>query len=269
MKKPNYPQEIIDKVIYNYVELKYGQRKSGIEFNIGDSAVKRILQDNHIPIRNIQEANISRYGINEDFFKTQSSEMAYILGFLASDGCVARDENCVYIELIETDAEILEKINKILENERPVKFYETSRGYKNAKIYFFSKKMKDDLAEYGIIPNKTYSKDFGFPIKLNKEYWKDYIRGYFDGDGCVKKTGYSLTFQIDSVNRKLLEIMRDFFEEKDIKTEITSQGPERTISLFRLYSYGENAKRIFEILYSDTTLYLKRKKDKYDLLVMK
>ena len=269
MKKRIFTKEEIDKVIYNYEILGMGRAKAGEEFGISEKLVKRLLEENGVPVRTIQQANRSRYYINEKFFDTQTEDMAYILGLIASDGCVAGNENCIYIELQESDSEILEKINKVLENEREVKHYVTKRDYKNCKIYFFSAYMKNRLKEYKIIPNKTYDPDYGFPSKLERKFYKDYIRGLFDGDGSIKITEHSLTFQIDSSCYDIVFNIRKFFlEDYNIDLGITIQNPtstnNRTIPLYRIYAYGEEAKKVMNILYdSPSNLFLKRKKEKY------
>lgn len=265
MKKRIFTQEEIDTVIYNYTILKMGQKKAGLQFHMNDRLVKRLLIENNVPIKTIQETNASRYKINENFFDEQNSDVAYILGLIASDGCVASNENCIYIELQDSDAELLEEINKKLGNEREVKHYVTKRNYKNCKLYFYSKKIKDKLREYNIIPNKTYSSDFNFPFILKKKYWIDYIRGYFDGDGCIKKTGVSLTFQLDSVKKELLETVQRFFKSQyDISTTITYSQKSSGLKVWRLYCYSTSAQKIFELMYANPScLRLKRKYEKF------
>ena len=110
------------------------------------------------------------------------------------------------------------------------------------------------------MPNKTYSKDFHAPYKLDKKYWIDYIRGFFDGDGCVKK-GSSISFELNSVNLKFLQDIQDFLQtEYNIQTNISTTGMKnRNIPMYRLYCYGEKAKQVFNILYTPNSLYLKRK----------
>lgn len=264
MKKRTFTDEEIEKVIYNYTVLKMGQKSAGKEFHMNDRMVKRLLTENNIPIKSIQETNITEYNIDVDFFRYQSADLGYLLGLLSSDGCIASNENCVYIELQDSDSELLEDINYRIKNERPIKHYVTSRGYKNAKLYFFSKEIKDILGTYNIIPNKTYNPKFDFPHKLEKQYWIDYIRGYFDGDGCIKKTGVSLTFQLDSANKKIIETIQNFLRtEYNIETKITKTD-KTNVQLWRLYCYGQEAQKIFDLMYySNTQLRLKRKYEKY------
>jgi intein-encoded DNA endonuclease-like protein len=44
--------------------------------------------------------------------------------------------------------------------------------------------MVADLKQYGIVQNKTYL-GFSFPEMIPTNFYKDFIRGYFDGDGSI------------------------------------------------------------------------------------
>lgn len=267
MKKSELSKEIINKVIYNYTVLRQGQKTAGKEFGFSDKKVKKILQDNNIHIRTLREANQSYYKIDTQFFFKESENLAYLLGLIASDGNVHSTENRIEIELQNSDGELLEKIRKIIKLERPIKYYECNNGYKKSKLYFYSKEIKDKLATYNIIPQKTYSEKFDFPFVLNKKYWIDYIRGLFDGDGSIKNNG-SITFQIDCTKLNILKTIQNFLlTEYDIETSIASEKKVNTI-LYRLYCHGkEKNKKIYNILYFNKELYLKRKKEKFEELL--
>ena len=126
------------QIIYNYTVLRYGQKKSGAFIPVSDTVVKKVLKKYNIPIKTIQETNINKLFVNHNFFKTQSEDMAYWIGILGSNGSVNRKENQIYIELQRQDRELLEKLNITIENQRPIKDYETARGYENSKLYFYS-----------------------------------------------------------------------------------------------------------------------------------
>ena len=247
----------ISDIITSYQQ-GISKNKLRLKYNISESVIKRILKENNIPIRQVQEANKRKYNINDDYFDIQSSNMAYILGFWAADGNVSATENRLDLELQSKDVEILEKISRELNNERPIKTYECQNGYTKNKLLFWSAKIKKVFAEYGIVPNKTYSKDFHAPYKLDKKYWIDFIRGFFDGDGCIKKNT-SLTFELNCLNKQFLEDIQAFLlQQFQIQTKIGWSG-----SVNRLYCYGEESKKIFSILYTPNSLYLKRKYDRW------
>lgn len=257
-----------EQIIYNYNVLKQGLKKSGAFIPVSDKIVKKTLIKYSICIRTIQESNINKYNINHEYFQKQSEDMAYWLGILGSDGCVSKKENQIYIELQRQDRELLEKLNNTIKNERPIKDYQDSKGYESSKLYFYSKQIKQDLALYNIIPNKTYDKNYTFPFLLEKKYYPDYIRGLFDGDGSIKITNCSISWQIDSSSLEIVKIIQLFFQEKNIVLNITKL-PKKNINIFRIYGYGkEKIQKIYNILYStNSNLFLKRKKNKIEMLL--
>lgn len=267
MKKRVFTPEEIDKVIYNYTVLGMGQKRAGAEFHMDDRMVKRLLIENGVHIKSIQETNISRYKMNHDYFSVQGHNQAYIIGFLGADGNISAKDNRIDLELFPSDYEILEKIRKELELERPIKIYECADGYKKNKLFFYSAKIKKDLMEYGLVPNKTYSKDYHFPYKLERQYVIDYIRGLFDGDGSVKMTGASITFQIDSSNKEIAEQVQSFLKkEHNIQAQISEQK-KKNVNLYRVYCYGAQAKALYKVLYTPNALFLKRKYEKWQELL--
>lgn len=266
-KSKNITKEQEEQIIYNYTILKMGQKKAGAFIPVSDKIVKRILIKNNIPIKTIQETNVNKMFVNHNYFKIQSHDMAYWIGILGSDGSVNRSENQIYIELQRSDKKLLEKLNNTIENARPIKDYETARGYQNSKLYFYSKEIKQDLAKYKIIPNKTYDSNYGFPFMLNREYYPDYIRGLFDGDGSIKK-GSSITWQLDSGSLEIITTIQSYFKELGIDTEYTILS-KKNIDIYRLYAYGKNKIiKIYNVLYgSNSNLFLERKKQKFQELL--
>lgn len=51
-----------------------------------------VLTDNNVPRRAIGSWR-RKYDITEDYFKTWSNNMAYILGFIAADGVIQKKTN--------------------------------------------------------------------------------------------------------------------------------------------------------------------------------
>lgn len=263
----NFTKEQEQYIINSYLS---GTSKNKLknEFGVSEGVIKRILLKYNIKIRQVQQSNKRKFLINDDYFDVESHNMAYILGFWAADGNVHSSENRMDLELQEEDAEILEKIRIELGLERPVKYYSCQNGNHKSKIYFWSSKIKTKMIEYGVVPNKTYSKDFHAPHKLDKQYWIDYIRGFFDGDGCVKK-GSSLTFELNSVNKQfLIDIQTFLLKYYNIELQISNAHKRpNQLPLYRLYCYGEKAKDIYNILYTPNSLYLQRKFNRWKELL--
>lgn len=265
--KKTIEKNIQDQIINNYVNKGYGLIKSGKEFNIGQSTVKRILQENNIKIRNLQEANAlhkekSKMPLNDLYFQIQSHNMAYILGILASDGTVKLDRNEVKLTLERTDRELLEKIHKELNMSRPIHDYEDRKGHKNSSLVISSSQIKADLASYGIIPQKTFK--LIFPKNLDKKYWIDYIRGFFDGDGCIsqRKDGH-VTFSLYCACQDFLQTIVDFlYEQYNIpKKVIYKHG-----NIYKVEYAKKATEQIYHILYTKNSIYMQRKKDKFKII---
>lgn len=205
------------------------------------------------------------YPINEDFFFTQSANLAYLLGFLAADGYVHTNSNEIYLGLAVQDKEILEKLQALL-GGRPLKEYATNKGMNMVKWGFTSQRVKNELATYGIVPQKTFI--LIPPDKILKQYRIDFIRGYFDGDGSINLIqGQNLRWQIGAANKEILEWIEDELEDLGIPkvTIYTRQPRTDTEHLFYYFQYSTNAtKKIYNLLYHDDSLYLARKKQAFD-----
>lgn len=218
-----------------------------------------------------------KYSFDRNFFFQENAHLAYFLGWVSSDGYIQTNSNVIGIEIKQSDRKVLEDIREAMKYTRPIIDFERKERGNGvfSKFILENKEIKELLInKYNIIPRKS-SKDFCFNFSnLNKEFWKDYIRGYFDGDGCIKITGVSLTFQIDCTSLKMLLAIEKALKEIDnsIYLSITRRDPQERntkdninskLPLFRLYGYGGNAKKVFDIIYKDADIYLQRKYDRY------
>lgn len=88
----------------------------------------------------------------------------------------------------------------------------------------------------------------------------------FDGDSSVKWVNGTICFQIDSVNKKVLLGIYNYFKRKGINLSF-GENPKVNVILHRLYCYGDEAIKIYHMLYTPNSLFLKRKKDKWEELL--
>lgn len=241
--------------------------------------VKNILNKNNIHIRTRQEAatisNKKRATKkNENYFSTQSSNMAWLMGFIAADGSIRKNENEIKIGLSVLDKEILEKIRIELELKTEVKEYINSQGYACANLQWTCEQHKKDLAIYNIIPEKTFK--LKPPYNLEKKYWIDYIRGYFDGDGSINliqnsngRRNGNLRWQVCSATKEILEFIVDFFEKEYQIPRVNIYEAQRINPLYYIQYSSVATRKIYSILYTPNSLYLKRKKDHFDEIIQK
>lgn len=219
MSKHELSQNEELEIIRLYTEEKLSQKNIARITHHGDEKIREILKKYGVH-KTLQETNISKFSINQDFFdvNNQSYDAAYVMGLIAADGMISKVDNQVAIELQREDRELLEKVNFVLKNGREVKDYTTGRGYENSKIYFYNRKMKDDLAKFHLIPNKTYDKNYQHPDLLEEKYELAFIRGMFDGDGCITMVNQSKVpkWQIDSSSLDVINWVIKVFEKNNI-----------------------------------------------------
>lgn len=127
-----------------------------------------------------------KYQVDESFFKAWNPDMAYILGYLYADGSL---ENAPYlrgkyVRVTSTDKSTIVKIRSLLKSEHSI--VEMKQNWPNGKLRYLlrigSHKLYDALIRLGLYPNKSLTVQFP---KVPRKYLRDFVRGYFDGDGCV------------------------------------------------------------------------------------
>lgn len=128
-----------------------------------------------------------KYSVNENFFSTRSPEMAYVLGFWYADGDMKHDKS-YRVRFHSLDVDHLKLIRKVFDSD--AKIYLTKKLNSQDKcqtLCLHSKKLYYDLKTIGGKRNK--SRRLTFP-KLPDKFYKDFFRGYFDGDGSVHYIKY-------------------------------------------------------------------------------
>lgn len=242
--------------------------------------VKKVLNKYHIHIRTQKEAAVisnkkRATEKKENYFSVQNSNMAWLLGFLAADGSIRANSNEIRIGLSSVDKEILEKIRIELGLSTQVKEYVNSQGYSCARLQWTCEQHKKDLSTYGIIPAKTFC--LVPPWKLDRKYWIDYIRGYFDGDGSINliqnsnhRGNGNLRWQVCSATKEILEFILDYFETEYNISKVNIYESNRSKNPLYYIQYSSVATRkIHSILYTPNSLYLQRKKEHFDEIIQK
>ncbi len=117
-----------------------------------------------------------------DFFKKWSSDMAYVLGFLYADGNIVQTKRGNhYVAIYSSDRSLLVDIRACMGSEHKIALRNPSSG-NVYRIQIGSKELFLDINKLGLFPNKA--KRMRLP-HVPSEFFGDFIRGYFDGDGNV------------------------------------------------------------------------------------
>lgn len=204
-------------------------------------------------------SRVGRHSIDEDFFNEIDDEAkAYFLGLMYSDGSVATTQ--FYLKL--KDEDIIIKLKECLKSSAPIQ-RRYNGGYSSYCLTISSKKSCSNLIKWGCIPNKT--KIIQLP-KLREDLYRHFIRGFFDGDGCLQLQNkiYHCRFDLTSASKKFLEQIRPIIT-KHAKTN-GHLGKETKYEVWHLNYSGNQVVQILDWLYKDSNFYLKRKYDKYQIL---
>lgn len=194
---------------------------------------------------------------------------AYILGFLYADGFVTNKVKDRYyslgITLSMKDRAIIEEISKYI----PFTLKETTNKcngdeYETIKAQYFDVEFVQKIIKLGIVPNKTYQNCDSIFKNISEELKHHFIRGYFDGDGtinCRKDGRYQCGFV--SLNNKLLQSIREYIIN-NTDLSLVNVRCEKGKYYRLLYSGNPSCHKLMSLIYKDSTIFLKRKKEKFD-----
>lgn len=119
---------------------------------------------------------------NLSFFKKWSEDMAYILGFIYADGNLVKTKRGTYFTAFYTaDYDLIFSMREKIGSNHKISFQD-GKGNGVYRLQIGSKELFYVLGKIGITPNK--SRRMRLP-KIPKKFVGDFVRGYFDGDGCV------------------------------------------------------------------------------------
>lgn len=272
-KKTEVPRETQLRIIEAYNK-GWGLDKIVKELNLNFSfdKVKTILQDNGIHIRNIQEAHevmtvkdLRKFPVNDDY-NLLSHNGAWLMGFIAADGYLPITKgarNRIVITLAEKDEDVLHLIAKELEFNGNIAKYDVHLGektHKEVSLAFASKKIRQQLENYGIVNNKTF-KLHHLP-NIPKEYLLDFIAGYFDGDGSLGRSSNGRPFwNITCANEDFLKEIEIFFHNV-YGLPLGKIYTDKNVYALR-YSAKEDILKVSSLLYENNYLRLPRKREKY------
>lgn len=220
--------------------------------------------------------NRSKRAIRHNFFSDICTSLqAYLLGFIAADGCVNELRHALIIQLSDKDASLLD-LFKIISPDAKISHRESSvnpngrngaeiTDHGSTRLVIHSKMLYESLIELGIEPRKTY-KQLSIPKQIPEQLRKFFLLGYFDGDGYATSfilkrydTLHAKAGICSKTNSLLLEFQKEL-SKYDIKTHIIYDKRDD------MYHLATNAaiqiKKLYHYLYDNTFLGLERKKQK-------
>ncbi|OGI72415.1 hypothetical protein A3J61_00345 [Candidatus Nomurabacteria bacterium RIFCSPHIGHO2_02_FULL_38_15] len=191
-----------------------------------------------------------------------NSNFAYTIGVIATDGNLSPDQR--HVVITSKDLEMISNCAIGLKIE--MKYSKKARGGEHDKKYFVLQFSDVNFFEFlvsiGLTTNKSKTIDV---LKIPEKYFKDFLRGCIDGDGCIsifkhsqsKQPQYKLRLSSASKNF-LVWILSQV--SKLYKISGGSIHKPKKSSVYTLVFGKYDAIKILPILYTRNSIALSRKR---------
>ena len=234
----------------------------GKKYNILRSTVRAYAK--RLGVHKGNKIRLKSYSLDTNYFKEiNTPNKAYVLGFIYADGCNTR--RGLQIGLQERDKEVLDFIKKELNanNELTyIKPFKKGWSYK-WDLRISSKEISNDLTEKGCPPAKSLL--LNFPTFIDDNLMSHFIRGYFDGDGCITicDKGYGRLSFI-SGSKEFINGLREYFHKKT--GYLIPMYENNCYSI--MTSKQAAVKSIINLMYTNSTFSMQRKFEKACVLMV-
>ena len=213
--------------------------------------------------------NSSAY--DPDIFEIENKHILYyIIGLIVTDGNISKNNKKLTISL--TDKDVIYALSQYVINAKRRKIYSQQPKLKNAsKAYTLinaNPNTMQKLNEIGIMSQKTYT--LKMP-KIDERYVYDFLRGVFDGDGCVyisnKRYGgyYSIAIASGSTDfsNDLMNLLTQLGYSPRLVLDSRRKNSEHKTYCIKLNKQQEVARFMENIYKYADSIMIKRKYDKY------
>lgn len=242
-----------EEIVKLYSEKNMGYKTIAKQFKVDGLKIRSILTKNEILITKRKSSRL--FEINEDFFeKIDSPEKAYVLGFFWADGNICKKLKTIRFLNHPQEKEILDKISKLifLEEKEVVTDLKHNRVYLN----ICSKKMVKDLIDKGCTPRKSLTISFPSENDVPIELQSHFLRGYFDGDGCIWLKNKKLLNLSLCISKPFLVSLEPLLKGMDCKYYVEDIGKIFVLKIIGNFS----ALKFLNFIYKDKGDYFLNRK---------
>lgn len=210
-------------------------------------------------IKNKGTKGAKKHFFNENIFEEiDSEEKAYWFGFIMADGCIYsnKESKRLQINLSSKDINHLNKFQIFLNSDYKIQ----TKVIKNTEASLLkinSTKLCKDLINKGILERKSLINKYPKNVIPDK-YFLDFLRGYFDGDGCLSKNKKS-SIKILGTKEFLESIQFILLNNFQIETSLYKNKNIFSLEILR----NECKKDFLNLIYINANIYLERKYDLY------
>lgn len=208
---------------------------------------------------------------DKTFFKKIDNEAkAYWLGFIYADGYIVNanhyNSDTFGITLEISDAKHISKFCNDIKTNANVRCYKNQYGTYCAKMNIIDSELVQDLIKLGVKRNKSLILDFPTEDIVPSYLIYHFMRGYFDGDGSLKKTGKNFgAYDFSVLGTK--EFLTGYRKQLGVNNHIVKSRSNIETNSYQLTFGGTNkVLAAMDILYKDASIFLERKHLRYEAL---
>lgn len=260
-----FSHELYERIIFLY-QKGFSLKRICNDLIVTETGISHTLKRNGIQKRSYSENN-RKYSLDEHYFDSiDCQNKAYLLGLLYADGCNHIEHHSVTLTLQESDLSVVEFMKEELNYGGPIRFNELTKKNPNHKNQYIlcinSEYLSQKLCELGVINAKSLV--LTFPRWLDRSLYSSFVRGYFDGDGCVYYDTKRNKCQTQTVGTRdmcdnISKILHEFGCKNNIKHPKICNP-----NTFIVSTCGNKSSLAFlSWMYDNADFYMERKYQKY------
>lgn len=191
-----------------------------------------------------------------------SADLSYVIGLITADGSLSSDGR--HIDITSVDLEQVENIRKCL-NLSHIKIGTKIDKEKRVayRIQFGDVNFYKFLESLGLKSNKSKTLQF---VMIPTEYFNDFLRGLFDGDGCTYsyydkrwKNSFMLYLSFCSASEDFINwLQKEIYQRVGVSGRIIDGRNNSRV--FQLKYAKKEGLMIIKYMYRDGLVFLSRKK---------
>lgn len=228
--------------------------------------VSAVLKKHNYKFKSCEHHNVNSKIDRNYFDKIDTEQKAYFAGLMLADGNIQESNNKYEcrINLKKEDGYILDEFKKELKAIYPIREIIAPSGSAQKVFSFYGKSLVEGLKKIGVVEHK--SGNTNLTQNIPEEFMRDFLRGFFDGDGSIFNTTSKDSWGISiAVDKQMAVDLQIYFKEVlNVDTQI-SKGNGKIYAL-RTAKYN-NVKKIMDYLYKDANTYFIRKHERYESML--